>query len=310
MALYLHPEGRGWKRWLAGCNVSWTMAITLQSDSREWVDAIGFKSLPMILEAVWTILSSQEYLSSLVQGMLVMEVLLDRTQPFPRLLPEHSPEGCCPILPTRTVAPLAWVYCGNSFVGSSKLQLPFLALWASGKPVSHSVPAAFLSVFLFTVGRGHQSHRHVSLEQLICWHDHSSRNRSWSTSLIDVLPLSCCIWGLCSPTFPSHLSFLFSLYLRGTWLTSWAQCMIPIAPARNLVFLFRSNARVLVNTKDSFQLLWESPSQRKGNGNGCPFGVHQPGAALHTASMPAFVTVNLNTYSNPRHCILIIIMNT
>ena len=34
MALNLCPEGRGWERWLAGCDVSWTVAFTLQPDTQ------------------------------------------------------------------------------------------------------------------------------------------------------------------------------------------------------------------------------------------------------------------------------------
>ena len=40
--------------------------------------------------------------------------------------------------------------------------------------------------------------------------------------------------------------------------------------------------------------------QRKGSG--CPSGVHDPGAALHTARLPAFTTLDRNIHSAPyRH---------
>ena len=109
MALYLRPEGRGWKRWLAGCDVSWTMAITLRSDCREWMEAVGFMSLPMISKAEQTILSSHQSLPIITKA--VQTVLSSHhclwSQRLCRLLfpviTAYDLKGCADILSSQSL---------------------------------------------------------------------------------------------------------------------------------------------------------------------------------------------------------------
>ena len=98
-----------------------------------------------------------------------------------------------------------------------------------------------------------------------------------------------CVWGLCCPTFPSHL-FCFFHYVSS--LAHGPHCACKI-----LCFYLDPLHACLCVPVGHLGGGGGALCQRKGSGR--PFGVHQPGATLHTAR--TFVTAYPNRHSAPKH---------
>ena len=102
------------------------------------------------------------------------------------------------------------------------------------------------------------------------------------------------------PDFPFPPLFLSS-FLNIFFKCIWGISIDVSKPGRDP----RSFGEILCLGLDSLHLcsilrvLGEPSCQRKCNG--CPFGVHQPGAALHTTRLPAFVTVYPSSHSASSH---------
>ena len=94
--------------------------------------------------------------------------------------------------------------------------------------------------------------------------------------------------------------------LWGARSTSRGRHAIPVAFGRSffliILFLFFTSIACVLNIEGPSLSFWEEPL-RKRKGNGCPFGVHQPGTALHR--QPSRLFIFPKSHSAPRHRVLL-----